>query len=175
MKKIHLTKNEKSRDYCKADQSNVYCFVLTIFRLATPAFFRFTDVTEFVVGNWRMSNVRAVTALSHKHANSKVQNPPSQLRFWLPSIIITITINKPWNTETHKMDQSPPITNHKPWPFESVKEKFCFLRGPLRWMTVEKNANASCLLNFRIHVFCCVPLEWSGSGSAIQDHLIGSW
>ena len=95
VKKIHLTKNEKSKDYCKADQSNVYCFVLTIFRLATPAFFRFTDVTEFVVGNWRMSNVRAVTALSHKHANSKVQNPPSQLRFWLPSIIITITINKP--------------------------------------------------------------------------------
>ena len=63
MKKIHLTKNEKSKDYCKADQSNVYCFVLTIFRLATPAFFRFTDVTEFVVGNWRMSNMRAVTAL----------------------------------------------------------------------------------------------------------------
>ena len=31
----------------------------------------------------------------HKHANSKVQKPPSQLRFWLPSIIITITSNEP--------------------------------------------------------------------------------
>ena len=53
----------------------------------------------------------------HKHANSKVQNLPSQLRFWLPSIIITITINKPWNTETQKhtrrikIHQSQ-ITNH---------------------------------------------------------------
>ena len=30
----------------------------------------------------------------HKHANSKVQKPPSQLRFSLPSIIITITSNE---------------------------------------------------------------------------------
>ena len=29
---------------------NVYCFFITIFRLAIPAFFRFTDVTEFVIG-----------------------------------------------------------------------------------------------------------------------------
>ena len=53
----------------------------------------------------------------HKHANSKVQKPPSQLRFSLPSIIIAITSNEPWNTETHKRDRNPPITNHKPWPF----------------------------------------------------------
>ena len=50
----------------------------------------------------------------HKHANSKVQKPPSQLRFSLPSIIITITSNEPGNTETHKTDRNPPITNHKP-------------------------------------------------------------
>ena len=56
----------------------------------------------------------------HKHANSKVQKPPSQLRFSLPSIIITITCNEPWNTETRKTDWNPPITNHKPWPFEPV-------------------------------------------------------
>ena len=31
----------------------------------------------------------------HKHANSKVQKPPSQLCFSLPSIIITITSNEP--------------------------------------------------------------------------------
>ena len=37
----------------------------------------------------------------HEHANSKVQKPPSQSRFSLPSIIITITSNEPWNTETH--------------------------------------------------------------------------
>ena len=58
----------------------------------------------------------------HKHENSKVQKPPSQLRFSLPSIIITITSNEPSNTETHKTDRNPPITNHKPWPFEPVKD-----------------------------------------------------
>ena len=54
----------------------------------------------------------------HKHANFKIQKLPSQLRFSLPSIIITITSNEPWNTETHKTDRNPPITDHKPWPFE---------------------------------------------------------
>ena len=75
----------------------------------------------------------------HKHANSKVQKPPSQLGFSLPSIIITITSNEPGNTETHKTDRNPLITNHKPWPFEPVKVKVCFLRGPLRWLTAPKN------------------------------------
>ena len=51
------------------------------------------------------------------------------------------------------MDQNPPITNHKPWPFEPIKVKFCFLRGPLRWLTVAKNAIISWVLNFRIRMF----------------------
>ena len=89
----------------------------------------------------------------HKHANFKVQKPPSQLRFLLPSIIIRITSNEPWNTETHKTDRNPPITNHKPWPFEPVKVKFCFLRGPLRWLTAAKNAIVSWLLIFRVRMF----------------------
>ena len=42
--KILRTKNEKSKDYCKADQNNVYCFFIAIFRLAILAFFRLTDV-----------------------------------------------------------------------------------------------------------------------------------
>ena len=46
-----------------------------------------------------------------------------------------ITSNEPWNTETHKTDRNPPITNHKQWPFEPVEENFRFLRGPLRWLT----------------------------------------
>ena len=91
-----------------------------------------------------------------KHANPEVQKPPSQLRLSLPSIIITITSNEPWNTEIDKTDRNPPITNHqspitnhKPWPFELVEENFCFLRGPLL-LTAAKNANVSWLLNFRI-------------------------
>ena len=43
---VKKNKNEKSKEYCKADQNNVYCFLITIFRLAIPAFFRFTDVTR---------------------------------------------------------------------------------------------------------------------------------
>ena len=46
----------------------------------------------------------------HKHANSKVQKPPSQVRFSLPSIIVMITSNEPGNTETHKTDRNSPIT-----------------------------------------------------------------
>ena len=47
--KILRTKNEKSKDYCKAGQNNygqnnVYCFFIAIFRLAILAFFRLTDV-----------------------------------------------------------------------------------------------------------------------------------
>ena len=89
----------------------------------------------------------------HKDANSKVQKPPSQLRFSLPSIILTITSNEPSNIETHKTDRNPPITNHIPCPFEPVKVKFCFLRDTLRWLTAAKNAIVSCLLIFRIRMF----------------------
>ena len=34
-------------------------------------------------------------------------------------------------TNTHKTDRNPPVTNHKPWPFEPLEVKFCFLKGPL--------------------------------------------
>ena len=76
-----------------------------------------------------LSNEMLFYCVFHKHANSKVQKPPSQLRFSLPSIIITITSNEPWNTETHKTDRNPQITNHdllNPWskvlfPKRSVK------------------------------------------------------
>ena len=101
----------------------------------------------------KTENLKSYCAF-HKRANSQVQKPPSQiLRFSLPSIIIMITSNEPWNTETHKTDRNPPITNHKPWPFEPVKVKFCFLKGPLRWLTAAENAIVSWLLNFRIHMF----------------------
>ena len=64
-----------------------------------------------------------------------------------------ITSNEPWNTETHKTDRNPPIRNHNPWRFEPVKIKFCFLRGPFRWLTAAKNAIVSWFLNFRIRMF----------------------
>ena len=45
------TKSEKPKDRdCKADHNNVYFSLITIFRQAIPAFFRFTDATEFMIG-----------------------------------------------------------------------------------------------------------------------------
>ena len=41
-------KNEKSGDYSKADLKQRVLFFITIFQLAIPAFFRFTDVTELM-------------------------------------------------------------------------------------------------------------------------------
>ena len=41
---MNRTKNEKSKDNCKADLRQRVLFFMTIFRLAIPAFFRFTDV-----------------------------------------------------------------------------------------------------------------------------------
>ena len=99
--------------------------------------------------------------------NSEVPKPPSQLCFSLLSVIIffiTITGNETWNTEIHKTDQSPAITNHKPWPFEPVGVNFCFLRGLLRWLMAVKNSYVSCLLDFRI----CVFLESAVSLDKIQ-------
>ena len=73
----------------------------------------------------KMNSVKVRLAIAfycafHKHANSKVQKPPPQLRFSLLSMIITITSNEPWNAETNKTDWNPPITDHKLWPFEPV-------------------------------------------------------
>ena len=73
----------------------------------------------------KMNSVKVRLAIAfycafHKHANSKVQKPPPQLRFSLLSMIITITSNEPWNAETNKTDWNPPITHHKQWPFEPV-------------------------------------------------------
>ena len=47
-KKPTQFKNEKSKNYCKADLRQRVLFFITIFRLAIPAFFRFTDVTELM-------------------------------------------------------------------------------------------------------------------------------
>ena len=54
-------------------------------------------------------------------------------------------------------------SNHKSktWPFELVKVKFCFLRGPLRWMMAAKQAIISWLLNLRIRVFLkSAVMQW---------------
>ena len=45
-----IIKNGKSKDYCKADseQRVLFFYIITIFWLAIPALFRFTDVTELM-------------------------------------------------------------------------------------------------------------------------------
>ena len=90
----------------------------------------------------------------HKHANSKVQKPRLYNSFYAA---VNLNYDNKQRTLKHRNTQngskSTRITNHKPWPFESVKVKFCFLRGPLRWLTAAKNAIVSWLLNFRIGMF----------------------
>ena len=98
-----------------------------------------------------LSQVPCIFSLLHFSKTCKLWS--SQLRFLLPSIIQCNYDHKQqiWNTETHKMDQNPPISNHKPWLIEPVQVNLCFLRGPLRWSTAVKIAlNVSWLLNFRI-------------------------
>ena len=48
IKRKKKNKNGKSEDYSKADLKERVLFFITIFRLAIPAFFRFTDVTELM-------------------------------------------------------------------------------------------------------------------------------
>ena len=45
---VYLNKNEKSENYSKADLKQRVLFFITIFRLAIPTFFRFTDVSELM-------------------------------------------------------------------------------------------------------------------------------
>ena len=54
---------------------------------------------------------------------------------------ITIISNKPWNSETHKRDWNPLITNLKPRPFEPIRGKFCFLRGPIKMIDSSEKRN----------------------------------
>ena len=81
---------------------------------------------------------------------SRLHNCVFRCRQW---VTIMITSNEPWNKETLKLDRNPPITNHKPLPFEPIEINFSFLRGLLKWLTAAKNANVSGLLNFRICMF----------------------
>ena len=101
----------------------------------------------------------------------------SQLRF-LPPSIIQCNYDHKQQTLKHRntqMDQNPPISNHKPWPIESVEVNFCVLRGPLRWSTAVKKTNVSWLLNFRICMFMkstvnqiCFSLRTSDAASLHQ-------
>ena len=47
-KRSNQPKTRSPKTTAKLIQNNVYCFFITIFRLAVPALFRFTDVTELM-------------------------------------------------------------------------------------------------------------------------------
>ena len=78
-----------------------------------------------------------------KQPNSEVQKLCSQLCFSLPSIMIRITSSERYNTETHKTGRNPPVTNHKPLPFELVEVNFCFPKGLLRWFKRQQRMQKS--------------------------------
>ena len=79
-------------------------------------------------------------------ASDKNEKEQKNLRSNLNRPIIarnrTITKQRTLKHETNKTDRNPPITNHKPWPFELVQVNMCFLRGPLRWLTEQKMQNS---------------------------------
>ena len=54
------------------------------------------------------------------------------------------------NTQT---DRNPPITNHKTWPFEPVKVKFCLLRGLQWWLMAAKMQMLGGFLTSELCVF----------------------
>ena len=82
-----------------------------------------------------------------KRASSEVQKLPSQMRFLLLLIIITITSNE---QQTHKTDQNPPITNHTFWAFWS---KLLFPKRSAEMIDGCEERKCSWVLNFRIDVF----------------------
>ena len=78
----------------------------------------------------------------HKHANFKVQKPPSQSCFSLPSIIInTQNGSKPTNHRSQTMT------------FWTRLSKVLFLKRSTRMMMAAKNANVSWLLDFRVRMY----------------------
>ena len=101
------------------------------------------------------SIISLVYCAFQKYTNSEVEKSPSQLHFSLLSILIAITSSDGTLTQKKntQMDWNTPITNYKPWPFETTEVNFCFLRGLLRLLMGAKTANISCLFNFRILVF----------------------
>ena len=88
----------------------------------------------------RLHNHSTLLCFSQTRETLKLKMLPSQLRYSLPSIIIMITSNKPWNTEMHKTYWNPPITDHKPWPFE-----------PIIWTSHKKTIKM-----IRLHVSGCL-------------------
>ena len=110
------TKNEKSKDYCKADLKQRVLFFITIFLLAIPAFFRFTDVTElmlqsqyYIDGECRNKNClkgRCGNDLQ-KHKNWKAK----LLKRWITTIR--------HGGLGHEVQWSwPYLSNATPWPYE---------------------------------------------------------
>ena len=70
--------------------SLVFDTIYTIYKQRNP-----TTTTWPVTSKTESKTNGKTYCAFHKHENSKVQKSPSQLRFSLPSIIITITSNEP--------------------------------------------------------------------------------
>ena len=75
-------------------------------------FYVFYFVNHIQVTRTSVADKNDKVLLHFSKTRSEVQKPPSQLRFLLPSIIVTISSNEPWNTKTYKIDLNPQIANH---------------------------------------------------------------
>ena len=82
------------------------------------------------------------------------------------SIIITITQTMNLETQIHKTDWNPQITNHD--SFELVQVNIHFLIGLLRWLTAAKN-----WIIFRFCVFLKSIVNWPSYLNFM--YVVGQW
>ena len=70
--------------------------------------------------------------------------------------------------ETEKHTKRIEIHKSQTMTFWTREVKFCFLRGPLRWLTAAKNAIVGWVLNFRIHMFLKSAILICGPQSTLK-------
>ena len=90
--------------------------------------------------------------------NCEAQKPPSQLRFSLPLIVITITSDEPWNTEPHKTDRKSQVmtfsTHRRNLVFPKRSAKMIGSSVKRKRQLAFERQN-SCVYEKHSNVWCC--------------------
>ena len=90
--------------------------------------------------------------------NCEAQKPPSQLRFSLRLIVITITSDEPWNTEPHKTDRKSQVmsfsTHRRNLVFPKRSAKM--IDSSVKWKRqLAFERQNSCVYEKYNNVWCC--------------------
>ena len=111
-------KNEKNRLFLRSSAESISTKIKGVINLTEIVVYLsrllcFLFVNHIQVARTSVADKNDKVLLHFSKTRSEVQKPPSQLRFSLPSIIVTISSNEPWKTKTHKTDLNPQIANHE--------------------------------------------------------------